>query len=148
MLLALAILLVLPLLVCQPDTGLCVLLVVLLLLPLLVCEPSTGLCMVIAVAVPLLLPLLVYELGTSLTTTYCAFFAKGQTKNLKGLRRKNKKLEGFAKEKKSGKFVMRYASQLVVHHSSQIDNEPLIITAFLRDTRQTKLCDPLNLCAP
>jgi hypothetical protein len=75
-------------------------------------------------------------------------FAKGQTKNLKGLRRKNKKPEGFAKQKKSAKFVMRYASQLVVHHSSQIDNEPLIIAAFLRDTRQTKLCDPLNLCPP
>jgi hypothetical protein len=75
-------------------------------------------------------------------------FAKGQTKNLKGLRRKNKKPEGFAKQRKIAKFVMRYASQLVVHHSSQIDNEPLIIAAFLQYTLQTKLCDPLNLCPP
>jgi hypothetical protein len=75
-------------------------------------------------------------------------FAKGQTKNLKGLRRKNKKPEGFAKQKTFAKFVMRYASQLVVHHSSQIDNEPLIIAAFLRNTRQTKLCDLLNLYPP
>jgi hypothetical protein len=60
----------------------------------------------------------------------------------------NKKFEGFAKQKKSAKFVMRYASQLVVHHSSQIDNEPLIIATFLQDTRQTKLCDSLNLCPP
>ncbi len=62
--------------------------------------------------------------------------AKGQTKNLKGLQRENKKPEGFAKQKKSAKFAMRYASQLAVHHSSQIDNEPLIIVVFLRDTRQ------------
>ncbi len=61
-------------------------------------------------------------------------FAKGQTKKLKGLRRKNKKHERFAKQKKSAKFEMRYASQLVVHHSSQMDNEPLIIATFLRDT--------------
>jgi hypothetical protein len=47
-------------------------------------------------------------------------FAKGQTKILKVLRKKNKKLEGFAKEKKSAKFVMRNALQLVAHHSSQI----------------------------
>jgi hypothetical protein len=33
-------------------------------------------------------------------------FAKGQTKNLKVLRKKNKKPEGFAKEKKSAKFAM------------------------------------------
>jgi hypothetical protein len=43
---------------------------------------------------------------------------------------------------------MRYASQLVVHHSSQIDNEPLIIVAFLRDTRQTKRYDLLSFCPP
>jgi hypothetical protein len=67
---------------------------------------------------------------------------------MKGLRRKNKKSERFAKQKKSAKFMMRYASQLVVHHSLQIDNEPLIIAAFLHDTQQTKLCDPLNLCPP
>jgi hypothetical protein len=47
-------------------------------------------------------------------------FAKGQTKNLKVLRKKNKKPEGFAKEKKSAKFAMQNASQLVAHHSSQI----------------------------
>jgi hypothetical protein len=32
----------------------------------------------------------------------------------------NKKFEGFAKEKKSAKFAMRSASQLVAHQSSQI----------------------------
>jgi hypothetical protein len=47
-------------------------------------------------------------------------FAKGQTKNLKVLQKKNKKPEGFAKEKKSAKFAMQNASQLVAHHSSQI----------------------------
>jgi hypothetical protein len=47
-------------------------------------------------------------------------FAKGQTKNLKVLRKKNKKPEGFAKEKKFAKFAMRSASQLVAQHSSQI----------------------------
>jgi hypothetical protein len=47
-------------------------------------------------------------------------FAKGQTKNLKVLRKKNKKPEGFAKEKKSAKFAMHSASQLVAQHSSQI----------------------------
>jgi hypothetical protein len=47
-------------------------------------------------------------------------FAKGQTKNLKVLRKKNKKPEGFANEKKSAKFAMRSTSQLVAHHSSQI----------------------------
>jgi hypothetical protein len=53
---------------------------------------------------------------------YCilCLFAKGQTKNLKVLRKKNKKPEGFAKEKKSAKFAMRSASQLVAHHLSQI----------------------------
>jgi hypothetical protein len=47
-------------------------------------------------------------------------FAKGQTKNLKVLRKKNKKPEGFAKEKKSAKFAMQNASQLAAHHSLQI----------------------------
>jgi hypothetical protein len=47
-------------------------------------------------------------------------FTKGQTKNLKVLRKKNKKPEGFAKEKKSAKFAMRSTSQLVAQHSSQI----------------------------
>ncbi len=47
-------------------------------------------------------------------------FAKGQTKNLKVLRKKNKKPKGFAKEKKFAKFAMQNASQLVAHHSSQI----------------------------
>jgi hypothetical protein len=40
-------------------------------------------------------------------------FAKGQTKNLKVLRKKNKKREGFAKEKKSATFAMPSALQLV-----------------------------------
>jgi hypothetical protein len=40
-------------------------------------------------------------------------FANGQTKNLKVLRKKKKKPEGFAKEKKSAKFAMCSASQLV-----------------------------------
>jgi hypothetical protein len=73
-------------------------------------------------------------------------FAKGQTKNLKVLQKKNKKREGFAKEKKPATFVMPSTSQLVVQQSSQIYNEPLIIAALLRDSRQTKLCDPLNAC--
>jgi hypothetical protein len=73
-------------------------------------------------------------------------FVKGQTKNLKVLRKKNKKREGFAKEKKSAKFAMPSASQLVAHQSSQIYNEPLIIATLLRDSRQTKLCDLLNAC--
>jgi hypothetical protein len=59
---------VVPLLVYQPGTGLCVLLAVAvpLLLPLLVYQPGTGLCVLLAVAVPLLLPLLVCQPGTSL----------------------------------------------------------------------------------
>jgi hypothetical protein len=69
---------------------------------------------------------------------------KGQTKNQKVLRKKNKKREGFAKEKKPATFAMPSASQLVAQQSSQIYNEPLIIVALLRDSRQTKLCDPLN----
>jgi hypothetical protein len=47
-------------------------------------------------------------------------FAKGQTKNLKVLRKKNKKPKGFAKEKKFAKFVMQNALQLAAHHSLQI----------------------------
>jgi hypothetical protein len=74
---------------------------------------------------------------STITTTYCVFF-EGP----------NKKPEGFAKQKKSAKFAMRHASQLVVHHSSQIYNEPLIITTLLRHTRQTKLCDPPSLRPP
>jgi hypothetical protein len=58
-------------------------------------------------------------------------FAKGQTKNLKVLRKKKKKREGFAKEKKPATFVMPSASQLVAQQSSQIYNEPLIIAALL-----------------
>jgi hypothetical protein len=54
------------------------------------------------------------------TTTYCAFLRRAKQKNLKVLRKKNKKPKGFAKEKKSAKFEMRSASQLVAHHSSQI----------------------------
>ncbi len=58
LLLAVTVSLLLPLLVCQPGTGLYMLLAIAvsLLLPLLVCQPSTGLCMLLAVAVPLLLP--------------------------------------------------------------------------------------------
>jgi hypothetical protein len=46
-----------PLLVCQPSIDLCVLFAVTvsLLLLLLVCQPGTGLCVLLAVAVPLLL---------------------------------------------------------------------------------------------
>jgi len=60
--------LLLPLLVCQPNTGLHVLLVVAtpLLLPFLVCQPGTGLCMLLAVAVLLLLSLLVCQSSTGL----------------------------------------------------------------------------------
>jgi len=67
-LLAVATPLVLPLLVCEPGTGMCVLLAVAvpLLPPLLVCQPGTGLCVLLMVAVPLLLPLLVCQPGTGL----------------------------------------------------------------------------------
>jgi hypothetical protein len=75
-------------------------------------------------------------------------FAKGQTKNLKGSRSKNKKPEGFVKQKQSAIFAMQHASQLVVHHPSLIYNVPLIIVALLRHIRQTKLCDPLSLRPP
>ncbi len=75
-------------------------------------------------------------------------FAKGQTKNLKGLRSKNKKPEGFAKQKQSAIFAMQHASQLVVHHPSLIYNVPLIIATLLRHIQQKKLCDPLSLCPP
>ncbi len=75
-------------------------------------------------------------------------FAKGQTKNLKGLRSKNKKFEGFAKQKQSTIFTMRHASQLVVHHPSLIYNVPLIIAALLRHIQQKKLYDPFSLCPP
>jgi hypothetical protein len=56
--LAVAVALLLALLVCQPSTGLRLLLVVatLLLLPFLVCQPSRGLGVLLAVAVLLLLP--------------------------------------------------------------------------------------------
>jgi len=72
-------------------------------------------------------------------------FVKGQTKNLKVLRKK-KKREGFVKEKKLATFAMPSASQLLAQQSTQIYNEPLIIATLLRDSRQTKLCDPLNTC--
>jgi hypothetical protein len=75
-------------------------------------------------------------------------FAKGQTKNLKGLRRKNKKPEGFAKQKQLTIFAMWPASQFVLHHPSQIYSEPLIIAALLRHIRQTKFYDPLNVRPP
>jgi hypothetical protein len=52
------------------------------------------------------------------------------------------------KQKQSAIFVMRHASQLVVHHPSLIYNVPLIIAALLRHIQQTKLCDPLSLCPP
>jgi hypothetical protein len=65
---------------------------------------------------------------------------------LKVLRKKNKKREGFTKEKKPATFAMPSASQLVVQQSSQIYNELLIIAALLRDSQQTKLCDLLNAC--
>jgi hypothetical protein len=61
-------------------------------------------------------------------------FAKGQTKNLKVLRKTNKTREWFVKEKKLAKFAMPSASQLVAQQSSQIYNEPLIIAALLRDS--------------
>jgi Tfp pilus assembly protein FimT len=62
------------------------------------------------------------------------------------LRKKKKKREGFVKEKKPATFAMPSASQLVAQQSLQINNEPLIIAALLRYSRQTKLCDPLNAC--
>jgi hypothetical protein len=65
-LLTVAVLLLLPLLVYQPSTGLSVLLAVAvpLLLPLLVYQPSTGLS--VPLAVPLLLSFLVYQPSTGL----------------------------------------------------------------------------------
>jgi hypothetical protein len=50
---------------------------------------------------------------------------------LKVLRKKKKKHEGFAMEKKPAKFAIPSASQLMAQQSSQIYNEPLIITALL-----------------
>jgi hypothetical protein len=47
-------------------------------------------------------------------------FCEGPNKTLKVLRKKNKKPEGFAKEKKFAKFAMQNASQLAAHHSLQI----------------------------
>jgi len=79
------------------------------------------------------------------TTTYCAFLRRAKPKIWRFCERK-KKREGFAKEKKLATFAMPSASQLVAQQSSQIYNEPLIIVALLRDSRQTKLCDPLNAC--
>jgi hypothetical protein len=72
--------------------------------------------------------------GKEWTNHYYIFclFAKGQTKNLKGLRSKNKKPEGFVKQKKSAIFAMQHALQLVVHHPSLIYNVPLIIATLLR----------------
>jgi hypothetical protein len=60
--------LLLPLLVCQPSTGLRLLLTVAapLLLLFLVCQPGTGLCMLLAVVVSLLLPLQVCQPGMGL----------------------------------------------------------------------------------
>jgi hypothetical protein len=73
-------------------------------------------------------------------------FCEGPNQKSEGFAKKKKNREGFAKEKKPATFAMPSASQLVVQQSSQIYNEPLIITALLRDSRQTKLCDPLNAC--
>jgi len=75
-------------------------------------------------------------------------FAKVQTKNLKGLRSKNKKPKGFAKQKQFAIFAMRHASQLVVHHPSLIYNVPLIIVTLLRHIQQKKLYNPFSLCPP
>ncbi len=75
-------------------------------------------------------------------------FCEGPNKKPKGFAKENKKPEGFVKQKKCAKFAMRHASQLVVHHSLQIYNEPLIYVELLRHTRQTKLCDPFSLCRP
>jgi len=48
--------LLLPLLVCQPGMGLCMLLAVTVLMLLLVCQPGMGFYVLLAVIVPLLLP--------------------------------------------------------------------------------------------
>ncbi len=60
----------------------------------------------------------VQELAESLL--HIVPFCEGPNKNLKVLRKKNKKREGFVKEKKFAKFAMPSASQLVAHQSSQI----------------------------
>jgi hypothetical protein len=73
-------------------------------------------------------------------------FCEGPNQKSEGFAKEKKKREGFAKEKKPTTFAMPSASQLVAQQSSQIYNEPLIITTLLRDSRQTKLCDPLNAC--
>jgi hypothetical protein len=73
-------------------------------------------------------------------------FCKGPNQKFEGFAKEKKKREGFAKEKKPATFAMPSASQLVAQQSLQIYNEPLIIAALLRDSRQTKLCDPLNAC--
>jgi hypothetical protein len=62
--LAITVSLLLALLVCQPGTGLRLLLVV--AVPPLVCQSGTGLYVLLAITVLLLLPLLVCQLGTCL----------------------------------------------------------------------------------
>jgi hypothetical protein len=63
MLLTVAVPLLVPLRVCQPGTGLCVLLAVAvpLLLAVLVCQPGTSLCVLHAVTIAVLLPVLVCQ---------------------------------------------------------------------------------------
>ncbi len=73
-------------------------------------------------------------------------FCEGPNQKSEGFAKEKKKREGFAKEKKLATFAMPSASQLVAQQSSQIYNEPLIIADLLRNSRQTKLCDPLNTC--
>jgi len=82
----------------------------------------------------------------SFTLLHIVPFCEGPNQKSEGFAKKKKKREGFAKEKKPATFAMPSASQLVAQQSSQIYNEPLIIAALLRDSRQTKLCDPLNAC--
>jgi hypothetical protein len=73
-------------------------------------------------------------------------FCEGPNQKSEGFAKGKKKREGFAKEKKPATFAMPSTLQLVAQQSSQIYNEPLIIAALLRDSRQTKLCDSLNAC--
>ncbi len=88
-----------------------------------------------------ILPLL-----SPLTLLHIVPFCEGPNQKSEGFAKEKKKREGFAKEKKPATFAMPSASQLVAQQSSQIYNEPLIIATLLRNSRQTKLCDPLNAC--
>jgi hypothetical protein len=60
------------------------------------------------------------KLPFSLTLLRTVPFCEGPNKKSEGFAKEKQKTLRFAKEKKSTKFAMRSASQLVAHQSSQI----------------------------